>query len=357
MSPIHSIPASPQPVACESWVGTVRPRLRHHVLGYAGFRAGAGVAVRHRLLPSPFATVIVDLDAGTGLVTGARQAATVDGDTAWGHGVTFGLTPGGVSALLGVPMRELTGARVALPEMLGSRGVELVERLSAAPSWAARFAVLDDLLTRWAAPGGPPDAAVAEAWRRLQRNTGRPPAESAAGAGRQPGPGGLPGQLAAGVGREWQPGAGCLAGQLAAGVGRGWQPGAGCLADQLDAGVGRGSQSGDGRPPDPLVAAAWWRLQSGAGRVDAVARELGVSRRYLQEGFRRQIGLAPAAVARIARLQRAIHRLSRGSALQAAAVDSGYADQPHLTRSMRAMVGLTPGELCAFVQYPPPAAA
>jgi AraC-like DNA-binding protein len=115
-------------------------------------------------------------------------------------------------------------------------------------------------------------------------------------------------------------------------------------------------QAGAGRSPDPLVAAAWWRLQRGAGRVDAVARELGVSRRYLQEGFRRQIGLAPLAVARIARLQRAIHRLSRGAALQAAAVDSGYADQPHLNRSMRAMTGLTPGELRAFVQYPPPEA-
>jgi AraC-like DNA-binding protein len=103
-----------------------------------------------------------------------------------------------------------------------------------------------------------------------------------------------------------------------------------------------------------MVAEAWRRLQGGSGRVDAVARELGVSRRYLQQGFRRQIGLPPAAVARIARLQRAIHRLSQGSALLPAAVDSGYADQPHLNRSMRAMTGLTPGELRAFVQYQAP---
>ena len=289
------------------------------MLGYSGFRAGAGVAVRHRLLPLSFATVIVDIDAGFGLVTGARQVATVDGATAWGHGVTVGLTPGGVSALLGLPMRELTGTAVALSDVVGSRGAELVERLSAASSWAARFALLDALLTRWTAPRHPPDPAITEAWRRLQRGVARPPDQLIAEAG---------GRLQGGVGRP---------------------------PDRLIAQAGGRLRCGGCRPPDPLVVAAWWRLQRGAGRVDAVARELGVSRRYLQEGFRRQIGLAPAAVARVARLQRAVQRLSRGSALQAAAVDSGYADQPHLTRSMRAMAGLTPGELRAFVQYPAPA--
>jgi len=399
VSPIHSIPAAPQPAACASWAGAaVRPRLREHVLGWSGFRAGAGAAVRHRLLPLSFVTLIVDIDAGSALVTGAREVATVDGATSWGHGVTVGLTPAGAPALLGIPMAELTGLSVELSDVVGSRGDELVERLSAASSWAARFALLEALLTRWAVPFRPPDPLVTEAWRRLHSGPGRPPDSpvpgewpQARGADRSPDLpvlGGWP--RARGADRSpdlpvlggWPRarGADCSPDLPVPGgwprargsdrpsdssVGGGWPAGSesgrsldlraeGWPRDRgsdrsSDSPVSRGSPRG--LAPDPMVAEAWWRLQRGSGRVDAVARELGVSRRYLQQGFRCQIGLPPAAVARIARLQRAIHRLSRGSALLPAAVDSGYADQPHLNRSMRAMTGLTPGELRAFVQY------
>ncbi|MGZ4273345.1 MAG: hypothetical protein ACXVRP_06225 [Solirubrobacteraceae bacterium] len=51
----------------------------------------------------------------------------------------------------------------------------------------------------------------------------------------------------------------------------------------------------DGPRPDPAVAWAWQRLcaSRGAVRVEALARELGCSRRYLSDGFRRQVGLPP----------------------------------------------------------------
>ncbi|GIJ69029.1 helix-turn-helix transcriptional regulator [Virgisporangium ochraceum] len=106
---------------------------------------------------------------------------------------------------------------------------------------------------------------------------------------------------------------------------------------------------------DPLVTHAWWQLQVDRVRVGALAQRLAVSRRHLETGFRREIGVTPGTVGRIARFQHAVGLLARGSApLHETAVDSGYADQPHFTREIRAMSGLTPTELCAFLQYRDP---
>jgi AraC-like DNA-binding protein len=103
---------------------------------------------------------------------------------------------------------------------------------------------------------------------------------------------------------------------------------------------------------DGLVAHAWWRLQEPADRIPVgrLAGELGVSRRYLEKGFRKQIGLSPRTVSRIARFQHAVTVLSRPHATLRAAADCGFADQPHLSREVRAFSGMTPTELFAFVQ-------
>jgi AraC-like DNA-binding protein len=107
------------------------------------------------------------------------------------------------------------------------------------------------------------------------------------------------------------------------------------------------------RDTDALVTRAWWRLHESPGRltIGALAGELGVSRRRLEVGFRRHVGLAPKTVARIARFQYAVHLLTRRTAGPAVAAECGYADQPHLTREVRALAGITPTELCAFLQY------
>jgi AraC-like DNA-binding protein len=101
--------------------------------------------------------------------------------------------------------------------------------------------------------------------------------------------------------------------------------------------------------PSPAVTAAWWRLQQ-TPRVRDVAAALGLSRRRLERDFRREIGLSPGAVARTARLQRSLSALLRGAPPAAAALTGGFADQSHLTRTMREAVGLTPAAFRAFVQ-------
>ncbi|GIM95221.1 helix-turn-helix domain-containing protein [Paractinoplanes toevensis] len=104
-----------------------------------------------------------------------------------------------------------------------------------------------------------------------------------------------------------------------------------------------------------LAMAAWRRLQRAGGRlrIGDLAAELGVARRGLEREVRDAFGLPPGAVGRITRFQRAVQLLAEGLALAEVAIESGYADQPHLTRETRVMAGVTPGELRAFVQHRP----
>jgi len=220
---------------------------RAYVLGYAGFRSGTGAAITHRMLPVAGATLIIDIDGHCAVVTGPRRTAAV-AEERWGRGVTVGLTPAGVRALLGLPMGELAELTVPFDQP------GLVERLAEAAGWADRFAVLDG----WA------EQRVRATRHRI----------------------------------------------------------------------------------DPRIAAAWEHLQrAGAPGVDVVAARLGVRRRTLEQAFREHVGIPPGTVARIARFQRGAGLLAGRVPLSRAAVECGYADQPHLTREVRAMSGCTPAEL------------
>lgn len=105
---------------------------------------------------------------------------------------------------------------------------------------------------------------------------------------------------------------------------------------------------------EPVIDTAWWRLQAARApaTIGALAAELGVSQRYLQLGFRRQIGLTPKTVARVARFQHAVATLTNGTSGYPV---PGYADQSHFSRETRTMAGVTPRELFAFVQDARPA--
>lgn len=95
----------------------------------------------------------------------------------------------------------------------------------------------------------------------------------------------------------------------------------------------------------PEVGYAWDRLAETGGtlRIEALAREVGWSRRHLAQRFGREIGLAPKAAARVIRFERACNRLltpARPSLAEVAA-DGGYVDQPHLARDFRELAGIT----------------
>jgi AraC-like DNA-binding protein len=91
------------------------------------------------------------------------------------------------------------------------------------------------------------------------------------------------------------------------------------------------------------------RATCGAARVEALAAEVGWSRRHLAARFRDEIGLPPKALARLIRVERAAARVRAGEPLADVAYGSGYADQPHFNRDFRELVGCAPGEF-PFVQ-------
>ena len=78
--------------------------------------------------------------------------------------------------------------------------------------------------------------------------------------------------------------------------------------------------------------------------LDELAAAAGVSRFHLIRVFRRRYGMTPFAYQRNRRIEKARAVLRTGKSIADAAAAAGFADQSHLGRSFRAVMGSTPGE-------------
>jgi hypothetical protein len=76
-------------------------------------------------------------------------------------------------------------------------------------------------------------------------------------------------------------------------------------------------------------------------------RPNAATERTMQRHFLRTTGLTIKAFSQIARAQKAVARLEAGEPAADVAYALGYADQPHLIRSMRAIMGRTPRQIAA----------
>lgn len=110
-----------------------------------------------------------------------------------------------------------------------------------------------------------------------------------------------------------------------------------------------GRRLGAGRHVDPEVAHTWRRTLTSRGRVrvDGLAGEVGWSRKRLWSHFSSQLGITPKRAARLVRFDHAAHLLAAGQAPARVAAESGYVDQSHLYREVRAFAGLSPAALAA----------
>jgi AraC-like DNA-binding protein len=79
-------------------------------------------------------------------------------------------------------------------------------------------------------------------------------------------------------------------------------------------------------------------------RLDDLAQVADMSRFHLIRLFRRRYGVTPFAFQRNLRVERARDALKHGDSLADAAAETGFADQSHLGRAFRAVMGATPGQ-------------
>jgi AraC-like DNA-binding protein len=91
----------------------------------------------------------------------------------------------------------------------------------------------------------------------------------------------------------------------------------------------------------PRVAA----MVAGGLSVAAVADRVGLSARQLHRRCLPLFGYGPRHLARVLRLQRAVVTAKPGRSLARLAVESGYYDQAHLSREVRALAATTPTRL------------
>jgi AraC-like DNA-binding protein len=100
------------------------------------------------------------------------------------------------------------------------------------------------------------------------------------------------------------------------------------------------------RRPDPLVVAAGRRL--GERSVAELAGEVGLSERQLRRRFHTAAGYGPKTFERVLRFRRFVARIDAGHAdLARLALDTGYADQAHLTRESVRLMGIPPAAFLA----------
>jgi AraC-like DNA-binding protein len=110
------------------------------------------------------------------------------------------------------------------------------------------------------------------------------------------------------------------------------------------------------RPPDPAMLQACWLLGRPGVRAEDAAGQVGLSGRQFRRRSEAAVGYGPKMLQRVLRFRRFVSLVDSAgwaaggpaggpASLAQAAVDSGYADQPHLTRETARLAGLSPAAL------------
>jgi AraC-like DNA-binding protein len=122
------------------------------------------------------------------------------------------------------------------------------------------------------------------------------------------------------------------------------------LLDAFLAAHAGGQASGSRQAASEGVAWAWSELHATGGRVriEALAAQLGWSRRRLAKEFQTHVGVPAKTAARLIRFAELRRRLDEEPVRWAdIAYDCGYCDQSHLIRDFRELAGITPTDFLA----------
>ncbi len=102
--------------------------------------------------------------------------------------------------------------------------------------------------------------------------------------------------------------------------------------------------------PEALREMLATRLDEPQG-IQALSDQLSLHRVAMARGFKKQYGLSPVQFRTYTRIIAAVQALALSQkSLTAIAYDCGFADQPHLTRAFKSLMGCTPGEYRKMIQ-------
>ncbi|MGV6819403.1 MAG: helix-turn-helix domain-containing protein [Parvularcula sp.] len=95
------------------------------------------------------------------------------------------------------------------------------------------------------------------------------------------------------------------------------------------------------------VAWAADAIEESQGLVDMATLPRGVCERQLQRGFKRIVGCSPKHFSQVLRVNATVLSLveRQDETLASIAADHGFADQPHMVRSIRSFFGLAPSQI------------
>jgi AraC-like DNA-binding protein len=168
--------------------GEPAPRLRGCLARpYLGYSESATRFLRRIEVASPIAVLIVTFDPllvidprrgdepldCRAFFGGLSDSHVVTETTGAAQGVQVDFSPLGAYQLLGLSMSDTANRTVALDELFGRAGRQLVERLHEEATWEGRFAALDAFFGERLQQARTPAPGVAWAWRRLTESAGR----------------------------------------------------------------------------------------------------------------------------------------------------------------------------------------
>jgi AraC-like DNA-binding protein len=170
--------------------GVPAARLRPNVRDYCGWFEHWASPLSRRELPTEIIPLIINFGAPVRIfdanrspgwtnfdsfTTGPFDTFVVVGSAGPSGGIQVNLTILGARLFLGQPLHALANHIVTLEDVFGRAGTRMVAELYDAPTWDARFAILDREIGARIDAARAPSPAVLWAWRRLMETRGRIP--------------------------------------------------------------------------------------------------------------------------------------------------------------------------------------
>jgi AraC-like DNA-binding protein len=162
--------------------------LQPHVREYYGWIERMAQPVCRREVPTDEVPIIINFGTPFRLfdqadpsrwtefgsfTTGAYDSYVLVGSTGPSAGIQVNLSIFGARLILGRPLRDMKNRVVELEDLFGRAARLLTQELYDAPSWDARFEILDRELARRILNTRAPSQAVSCAWSRLVSSGGR----------------------------------------------------------------------------------------------------------------------------------------------------------------------------------------